>query len=55
MALTLTAIADCRMVAPEPSVDTRMICAGPAQTNTVLASVQASEKCVSCASAPMPR
>src|SRR6185312_1460584 len=32
IALTVTAIADCRMVAAEPSVVMTMICAGPAQT-----------------------
>ena len=40
MALTVTAIAACTTVAPEPSVEIRMICAGPAQTNSVLASAQ---------------
>ena len=55
IALTVTAIAACTTVAPEPSVEIRMICAGPAQTNSVLASAHARLKCVSCASAPMPR
>jgi len=54
IALTVTAIADCRMVAPEPSVVMTMICAGPAQTRIVLSSVQPRLKCESCASAPMP-
>ncbi len=55
MALTVTAIAACTTVAPEPSVEIRMICAGPAQTRAVLASAQPKLKWVSCASAPMPR
>ncbi len=54
IALTVTAIAACTTVAPEPSVEIRMICAGPAHTNSVLASTQPRLKCVSCASAPMP-
>jgi len=37
MALSVTAIAACTIVAPEPSVEIRMICAGPAQTKAVLA------------------
>ena len=36
IALTVTAIAACTAVAPEPSVEIRMICAGPAQTSSVL-------------------
>ena len=55
MALTVTAIAACTVVAPDPSVEIRMICAGPAQTNSVLASAHPRLKWVSCASAPMPR
>ena len=55
MALTVTAIAACTTVAPDPSVEIRMICAGPAQTRSVLASTQPRLKWVSCASAPMPR
>ena len=35
IALTVTAIAACTTVAPEPSVEIRMICAGPAQTSSV--------------------
>ena len=35
--LCVTAIAACTIVAPEPSVEIRMICAGPAQTKAVLA------------------
>ena len=38
MALTVTAMAACTTVAPEPSVEIRMICAGPAHTRAVLAS-----------------
>ena len=34
MALTVTAIAACTTVAPDPSVEIRMICAGPAQTSS---------------------
>ena len=55
IALTVTAMAACATVAPEPSVEIRMICAGPAQTSAVLASTQPRLKWVSCASAPMPR
>ncbi|MET4720929.1 hypothetical protein ABIF63_005035 [Bradyrhizobium japonicum] len=55
IALTVTAIADWMMVAPEPSVVIRMICAGPAQTNSVEQSAQSRLKWVSWASAPMPR
>ena len=55
MALTATAIAACTTVAPEPSVEIRMICAGPAQTSTVLPSTHPRLKWLSCASAPMPR
>ena len=40
IALTVTAIAACTAVAPEPSVEIRMICAGPAQTKSVLPSAQ---------------
>ena len=54
IALTVTAIAACTTVAPDPSVEIRMICAGPAHTSTVLASTQPRLKWVSCASAPMP-
>ena len=54
MALTVTAIADWTMVAPEASVEIRMICAGPAHTSAVLNSAQARLKCVPCTSAPMP-
>jgi hypothetical protein len=54
IALTVTAIADCTMVAPDASVEIRMICAGPAHTKAVLISAHARLKCVSCASAPMP-
>ena len=38
IALTVTAIAACTTVAPEPSVEIRMICAGPAHTSIVLSS-----------------
>ena len=55
IALSVTAIAACTTVAPEPSVDIRMICAGPAQTKAVLAKAHPRLKWVSCASAPMPR
>ena len=55
MALTVTAIAVCTAVAPVPSIEIRMICAGPAQTSSVLPSAQPRLKCVSCASAPIPR
>ena len=55
MALTATAIAACTTVAPEPSVVIRMICAGPAQTRTVLPSTHPRLKWLSWASAPMPR
>jgi hypothetical protein len=55
IALTVTAMAACTTVAPEPNVEIRMICAGPAQTKAVLASAHPRLKCVSCASAPMPR
>ena len=55
IALTVTAIAAWITVAPEPSVEIRMICAGPAQTNSVAASAQPRLKWLSWASAPMPR
>jgi hypothetical protein len=55
IALRPTATAACTAVAPDPSVEIKMICAGPAQTKSVLASAQPRLKCVSCASAPMPR
>ena len=55
MALTVTAIAACTAVAPEPSVEIRMICAGPAQTRIVEPSTQPRLKWLSWASAPMPR
>ncbi len=54
IALTVTAIAACTAVAPEPSVEIKMICAGPAQTSSVEPSAQPRLKWVSCASAPMP-
>ena len=55
IALRVTATAACTTVAPEPSVEIRMICAGPAQISSVLTSAQSRLKCVSWASAPMPR
>ena len=55
IALTVTAMAACTSVAPEPNVEMRMICAGPAHTKSVLASAQPRLKWVLCASAPMPR
>ena len=55
IALTVTAIAACTAVAPEPSVEIRMICAGPAQTSSVEPSTQPRLKWLSWASAPMPR
>ena len=55
IALTVTAITACTTVAPEPSVEIRMICAGPAQTSAVEASTHPRLKWLSCASAPMPR
>ena len=48
------AIAACTAVAPEPSVEIRMICAGPAQTSSVEPSTQPRLKWLSWASAPMP-
>src|SRR5436305_14664275 len=55
IALTVTAIAASTTVAPEPSVEIRMIWAGPAQTNAVLSNTHPRVKPLSCASAPMPR
>ena len=55
IALSVTATAACIAVAPEPSVEIKMICAGPAQTKIVLASTHPKLKWLSCASAPMPR
>jgi hypothetical protein len=55
MALTVTAIAACTAVAPEPSVEIRMICAGPAHTRIVEPSTQPRLNWLSWASAPMPR
>jgi len=54
LALMVTAIADCTMLAPEASVVIRMICAGPAHTSTVHNNAQPRLKRVSWASAPMP-
>jgi hypothetical protein len=54
-ALTVTAIAAYKMVAPDPSVVITMICAGPAHTRIVESSVQARLKPLSWASAPIPR
>jgi hypothetical protein len=41
-------------LAPAPSAEIRITCAGPAQISTVESSAQATEKPKSCASAPMP-
>ena len=46
LAAVAGAMAACITVAPEPSVEIRMICAGPAQTSSVLASAHARLKCV---------
>ena len=49
-----TAIATSIRLAPVPSVEIRITCAGPAHTSSVHTTVQASENPKSCPSAPMP-
>src|SRR5260370_23692938 len=44
IALTVTAIADRTMAAPEPSVEIRIICAGPAHTKAAPARAHATEQ-----------
>src|SRR4051794_41803666 len=55
IALTVTATAACTTVAPEPSVEIRMICAGPAHTRAVLARAPARGEKRSWAGGPPPR
>ena len=52
--LRLTAIAASTGVVPAPSVETRITCAGPAQTSTVEAASHHRLKPKSCASAAIP-
>ena len=49
-----TATATSMKLAPAPSAEIRITCAGPAQTSSVAVTVQTSEKPKSCPSAPMP-
>lgn len=50
----VTARADSSTVAPAWDVEIRMICAGPAQTRTVVATAQPTVNPVSWANAPTP-
>ena len=49
-----TASATSNRLAPAPSIETRITCAGPAQTRTVATSVQVMVKPKSCEIAPIP-